>query len=334
MKKTCVLVTGAAGEIGHNLIERLKQPILALDIVKPDQTLPSHVDFRQGSVTDKEFIKSLGDEFSFSAIIHLAGVLSSGSEEDPFHAHDLNVNGSLNMLHLAHSQAQTENRSPVFVFASTIAVYSINPPFDKFSAGKINEEQFLNPVSMYGMNKLYVERLGQYFSTTIRTNTGSRVDFRALRFPGILSAETVPTTGTSDYGPLMLHAAAKGEAYSCFVPEDATLNFMVMPDAVEALVGISGADAAALTRRVYNVTSFSVTAAEIKSQVLKAFPQAEISFDPVSWRTNLISSWPMDTDDSAARSDWGWIPRFNREQSFQDYLVPGVRRKYGLGLDH
>ena len=330
MKKSCILVTGAAGEIGHSIIERLSDPVLAVDIREPSDPLPEHVTFVKGSITDTDFLDSLNDRYSFSRIIHLAGLLSSGSEENPMHAHDVNVNGSLNLLQLARKQSEEENRNVMFVFASTIAVYGVRHPADKNSAGRVREDQFLEPVSMYGINKLYIEKLGRYFSEDVRATNKPRIDFRAVRFPGILSSDTVPTSGTSDYGPLMLHAAAKGEHYSCFVPENATLNFIVMPDAVEALLGIADAAPESLTRRIYNVTSFSVSAADIHEEVCKAFPDAKISFEPVEWRVALIDSWPIDTNDDSARADWNWQPKFDRERAFHDYLVPGVRRKYGL----
>lgn len=328
MKSSRILVTGAAGEIAHSLLGRLSEPVVALDIRKPEHPLPSGAEFVQGSITDKQFLESLSQKYSFSTIFHLAALLSSGSEDNPLHAHDVNVNGSLNMLQLAREQSEAENRAVKFILASTVAVYGIREPNNKLDAGKVSEDQFLDPVSIYGINKLYVENLGRYFSERIRSSNQSRLDFRAVRFPGILSSDTVPTSGTSDYGPLMLHAAAKGESYGCFVPEDAVLNFMVMPDAVSALLALSQAKSSALSRRVYNATSFSLTAEEIRAEVLKAFPEAHIYFEPVEWRTKLIQTWPMDTDDSAARADWGWKPEFDRERAFHEYLVPGVRRKY------
>lgn len=324
MKKRQVLLTGASGEIGHSLIERLDGPVLALDLREPEHELPPQVEFLRGDITDREFIGSLADSYSFSAIFHLAALLSSGSEQNPVRAHEVNVNGSLNLLELARLQSERQNAAVQFLFASTAAVYGIRPPADKMSAGKVSEDQFLDPVSMYGINKLYVEHLGRYFYQ--RSN--GKVDFRAIRFPGILSADTVPTSGTSDYGPLMLHAAAKGEPYSCFVSKEAQLNFIAMPDAVEAFALLAAAPAEALSRRVYNVTGFSVSAAEILEEVLAAFPQASVQFEPVEWRDKLVGTWPLDTDDSRAAADWGWRAHYDRYRAFQEYLVPGVRKRY------
>ena len=154
------------------------------------------------------------------------------------------------------------------------------------------------------------------------------IDFRALRFPGILSATTVPTGGTSDYGPEMLHAAAQGKAYACFVSREATLPFMTMKDAVRALLMLAQAPAALLTRKVYNVNAFTVTAQEIEEEVLRHFPAAQITYVPHEKREAIVHSWPGQYDDSAARRDWGWKPESGLMEAFRDYLVPGVKARY------
>jgi nucleoside-diphosphate-sugar epimerase len=154
------------------------------------------------------------------------------------------------------------------------------------------------------------------------------LDFRALRFPGLISAHTLPSGGTSDYGPEMLHAAAKGEPYACFVRPDTAIPFMAMPDAVKALLNLARAPIQSLGRTVYNVTSFSLSAEEFRQQVLQAFPSAEISFAPHEKRQKIVDSWPMDMDDGAARKDWGWAPDYGLKRCFEEYLVPNIRERY------
>jgi nucleoside-diphosphate-sugar epimerase len=154
------------------------------------------------------------------------------------------------------------------------------------------------------------------------------LDFRCLRFPGLISAYTVPSGGTSDYGPEMLHAAAKGVPYACFVREDVQIPFMAMPDAVTALLRLTEAPQEALSRLVYNVTSFSLSAAEFREEVLKFFPQAQISFGPDVKRQGIVDSWPADLDDSAGRRDWDWQPDYDLERSFNEYLVPNITKMY------
>jgi threonine 3-dehydrogenase len=139
----------------------------------------------------------------------------------------------------------------------------------------------------------------------------------------------VPTGGTSDYGPEMLHHAAQGKPYACFVRSDAQLPFMVMPDAIRAMLLLVEAPSTRLKRQVYNVTSFSPTADEILQAVQRSFPQAAISFSPDAHRQGIVDSWPADVDDSAARDDWGWRPEYDFKRSFEEYLLPAVRQRYG-----
>jgi len=184
---------------------------------------------------------------------------------------------------------------------------------------------------MYGANKLYCEMLGIYFSVHYRQLAAEQpvmLDFRSLRFPGLISAFTLPSGGTSDYGPEMLHAAAQDKPYACFVRSDVSIPFMAMPDAVKSLVLLARAPAKSLGRRVYNVTSFSLTAEEFKQQVLNYFPGAEIGYKPDLKRQNIVDSWCADMDDSPARRDWGWQPAYDLDRSFREYLVPNIRKRY------
>jgi len=184
---------------------------------------------------------------------------------------------------------------------------------------------------MYGCNKLYCEMLGSYFSENYRQLAVERpqmLDFRSVRFPGLISAFTIPSGGTSDYGPEMLHAAAKGEQYAAFVRPDTQIPFMAMPDAVTALLGLSRAPRTALSRTVYNVTSYSLSAEQFREKVLESFPNAEISFNPDLKRQQIVDSWPADLNDNDARRDWGWKPEFDIDRSFSEYLVPNIRERY------
>jgi len=144
----------------------------------------------------------------------------------------------------------------------------------------------------------------------------------------LISADTVPTGGTSDFGPEMLHAAAKGEPYACFVGPDATIPFMAMPDAVTALLSLMEAEKDRLSRVVYNVSAFSLSAAKIADRVRAAFPSANVSYEPDAVRAKIVDSWPEDIDDQAARTDWGWSPKFDAARAFDEYLVPRIRARY------
>jgi nucleoside-diphosphate-sugar epimerase len=155
-------------------------------------------------------------------------------------------------MNLAVEQSNWQQRSIKFLYPSSIAVYGIKDLKTKATANRVKEDQFNWPITMYGCNKLYCEHLGRYYAAHYRQLAVERdccpIDFRCLRFPGLISAITVPSGGTSDYGPEMLHHAAKGEAYACFVQPTAQLPFMAMPDAVKALIDLEAASLESLTR--------------------------------------------------------------------------------------
>jgi nucleoside-diphosphate-sugar epimerase len=241
------------------------------------------------------------------------------------------VEGTLNLLKLASEQSQWRGEPVLFMFPSSIAAYGMPNLEVKAQYTRVREWEWNYPTTMYGCNKLYCEMLGIYFSQYYRQLAADRpvtLDFRALRFPGLISAFTVPSGGTSDYGPEMLHAAAKGVSYDCFVRQDSCIPFMAMPDAVQALLKLAAAPASALSRRVYNITSFSLSADEFRQMVLRFFPEAQIGFDVDEKRQGIVDSWPAGLNDNDARRDWGWKPDYDLERSFAEYLVPNIRRRY------
>jgi threonine 3-dehydrogenase len=344
MATRTILITGAGGEIGHSLSEALSGradcEVVLLDVKVPQGSRTSispkgvTQHWVEGDITDKAALDALFSRFDFTDIIHLAAILSTGGERDPLKAHLVNVEGSLNLLERARLQSEARRalgkKPTVFVFPSSIAAYGIGSPALKYQSGSVQEGQFLNPITMYGINKLYVEHLGRYYSTNFGSLAGDRgmLDFRSVRFPGLLSADTVPTGGTSDYGPEMIHAAAQGKPYKCFVSAKTSLPFMAMPDAVHCLLSLMDAPSERLTQRVYNVTSFTITAEEIRTLTTTAFPSAAIDFVIDAKRHAIVESWPVDMNDAAARRDWNWAPRFDKQATFFEYLIPRIRTRY------
>jgi nucleoside-diphosphate-sugar epimerase len=335
MRKRVTMITGAAGEIGNALItslaEQSSQPILSLDLQplpEKEARMSTHL---QGDILDKGLLSRLVSEYEIDTIYHLAALLSTRSEFTPEAAHHVNVEGTLALLKLASEQSEWRSEPVKFIFPSSIAAYGMPDLDTKRAYARVREWEWNYPRTMYGCNKLYCEQLGIYFSRHYRQLAADRpvmLDFRCLRFPGLISAMTVPSGGTSDYGPEMLHAAAKGVPYACFVREDVQIPFMAMPDAVTALLGLTAAPRDALGRLVYNVTSFSLSAAEFREEVIKFFPDAQITFSPDLKRQGIVDSWPADLDDSAARRDWGWQPAYDLDRSFSEYLVPNIQRRY------
>ncbi|MEW6718481.1 MAG: NAD-dependent epimerase/dehydratase family protein [Chloroflexota bacterium] len=335
MRKKVVLITGAAGEVGHALVKKLAEQrstqLLTLDIKPLPEDIQGLSTHLEGDITDESLLSRLVSEFEIEAIYHLAALLSTRGEFTPVAAHRVNVEGTMALLQLAAEQSEWRGEPVLFIFPSSIAVYGLPNLETKGRFYKIREWEWNYPITMYGCNKLYCEMLGIYFSQHYRqlaAEQTEKLDFRCVRFPGLISAFTVPSGGTSDYGPEMLHAAAKGEPYACFVRPDTHIPFMVMPDAVEALLKLAQAPKGELHHFVYNVTSFSLKASDILDMVLKSFPEAEITYHPNLKRQVIVDSWPADLDDSHARRDWGWKPDYDVERAFNEYLIPNISCLY------
>ncbi|MCB9850852.1 MAG: NAD-dependent epimerase/dehydratase family protein [Phycisphaerales bacterium] len=337
MRKPVTLITGASGEVGFGLIERFAErgdsDIVALDLNElPDEHRAMCAGAITGDILDQNLLERLISEYEIHAIYHLAALLSTRSEFTPDTAHRVNVEGTLNLIRLAHEQARWHGNPVRFLFPSSIAVYGLPDLATKRRAGRIRESEWNLPTTMYGCNKCYCEQLGRYYSEHFRQlsaeATSSGVDFRSVRFPGLISAVTIPSGGTSDYAAEMIHAAARGEAYECFVGEEARIPFMVMPDGIKALLQLAEAPVECLSQRVYNVTSFSLSAGELREYVRKAFPNAEICFKPDGKRAAIIDTWPADVDDTLATRDWEWRPDFDVKRAFDEYLVPTISRQY------
>lgn len=335
MRKKGILITGAAGEIGMALIKSLSKQeeyrLITLDL-KPleleSESLVTHV---QGDLLDNSLLARLVSEYEIGIIYHLAALLSTRAEFTPEAAHKVNVEGTLGLLKLASEQSHWRGEPVLFIFPSSIAAYGVPDLEIKAQFPQVREWEWNYPRTMYGCNKLYCEMLGIYYSQHYQQLAADRpvmLDFRAVRFPGLISAFTLPSGGTSDYGPEMLHAAAKGEPYACFVREDTILPFMVMPDAVKVLIKLADAPVDSLSRRVYNVTSFSLKAIQFRNMVLKYFPDAKITFEPDLSRQAILDSWPAGLNDNDAQRDWGWRPIYDLERSFSDYLVPNIVERY------
>lgn len=339
MPRQTLLITGANGEIGHGLIEHFaahsgELRVIALDVRPLDAALQARCHrVAVGDILDTDLLARLAAEYDFDAIYHLAAVLSTRAERQPGLGHRVNVDGTLNLLEMAAEQARAHGRSIQFIFPSSIAVYGLPSLEHKRRAGCVSEGEWCEPRTMYGINKLYCEQLGRYYANYYRQldaqPTAGRVDFRSLRFPGLISAHTLPTGGTSDFAPEMLHQAAQGLRYHCFVRRDTRIPFMAMPDAIRALLMLAAAPREQLTRYVYNVGAFNPSAEEVEALLSSYFEALQVDFAPDERRQAIVDSWPEDVDDSAARADWDWSPRYDLKSAFDAYLIPAVKQRYG-----
>ena len=318
-----ILITGINGELGSALIKKLynnyQNKIVGLDIKKPKAELKSLLSKTYtGDIRDKKLIEKIFIENQITEIYHLAAVLSTKAESIPFLSNEINVDGFLNLI----EAIQKSNIITKFFFPSSIAVYLLNNKNDI----AITEDQFCNPNNIYGCNKLYCEKLGTYFSHY--SDLKNNIDFRAIRFSGIISANTLPQGGTSDYAPEMIHNAIQNKAYTCFVREDSCIPFMVMPDAIDSIIQLMKADKRRLKRDVYHIQAFNPTVKQIYKKIITYFPKFKLEYNVNLKRQALIDSWPSKLNQSSAKNDWDWAPKYNFDDAFDKYLIPKIQEYY------
>ena len=283
MRKPVVLITGAGGEIGHGLVTRLSRsgsPIITLDVSPLDTSLAPLVTREfTGSITDLALLDRILAEFEVDRVFHLAALLSTRAEFTPVTAHHVNVEGTLNLLEFAQRQGESHGRPVVFIYPSSIAAYGLPDLKTKAAAGAVARGRLRASDDNVRLQQVVLRAAGRAITRKhykqLSADAIARVDFRCVRFPGLISAVTMPSGGTSDYAPEMIHAAAKGEHYDCFVRPDTTIPFMAMPDGVDALLTLAAAPRERLTRSAYNLTAFNPSAAEIRDVVIDGVSRGE-----------------------------------------------------------
>ncbi len=315
-----VLITGAGGQIGHDLIGALIAQ--GHDVVSTDLAPrpPSHAhaggEWQRLDVTDAAAVQHTFTETRPELVFHLAAILSARGEQDPRLAYDVNQTGTWNVLEAAR-RAKT-NR---LVFTSSIAVFG--PPPSGPLPDPTPDDVALHPTTMYGVTKVSGELLCAYY----RERYG--IDCRGVRFPGLISA-AMPGGGSSDYALFMYVDGVRKGAYQAFARADTRIPLMYMPDGVRALLELAFAQREKLTRCIYNIAAFSPRADEIAVSVRRALPAAKFTYEADPVRQAILDSWPKAIDDSAARRDWGWSPKYNLD-AMTDDLVPRVQRMLELG---
>ena len=256
IRKSSILITGAGGEVGSQLIKILSNNeninIVTLDLHPLESNVSNMVSNQiTGNILDGNLLDQINLEFEIKEIYHLAAILSTRAEISPDIAHDVNINGTINFLELGLKQSRSQGKSVKFFFPSSIAVYGV----EEKSNHLCKEYESLNPITIYGANKLYAEKLGLYYSQYYSqlSNNKDFIDFRSLRFPGLISSQTIPSGGTSDFIPEMWHNIKNHNFYECFVKENTRLPFLSMPDAINAIQQLMDRDSADIQSRIYNV---------------------------------------------------------------------------------
>jgi nucleoside-diphosphate-sugar epimerase len=322
MDKKFILITGSNGEIGKSLVNKLSNnTIIALDLSHSNNT-KYNIKKIKGSILDNNILNEINEKYRLSEIYHLAAILSTKAEKNPDFSNEVNYKGTINLLELARLQTIKYNNPIKFFFPSSIAVYNmLNRNLNK----NINEEEKLkNPITEYGKAKLKCEKIG------IKKYLKKGVDFRCIRFPGIISANSTPAGGTSDYAPEMIHAAFLNKQYNCFVNNKTILPFIAMPDAILAIIKLMNISNQSIKSKIYNVTSFSPTVSELENKIKEFFPNFKLSYNIDSRRQKIVDSWPNFINDSLAKEEWGWSCSLNFNNFFIDYLNPNLKEYYGI----
>ena len=303
-----ILVSGTCGQIGSELVVYLNEHfkdihLISSDIKKPPVFLTRHSQFIYLDVLNFEELNKIVVEQQIDTIFHMAAILSAVGEKNPQQAYRVNMDGLLNVL-----EAGRIHKIERIITPSSIAAFGPDAPKEKTPDNTV-----MNPTTMYGVTKVGGEKLIQYYYLKYG------LDARSLRYPGIISSETLPGGGTTDFAVDMYLAAVNHQPYICYIDADTPLPFMYMPDAIKAIVELANAPDKYLSQRVYNVHAMSLTPAQIVDSIRNFYPDFKVTYQP-DFRQEIAQSWPHSLDDSRARQEWRWNPDFDLTAMTQDML--------------
>lgn len=308
MKK--ILVTGAVGQIGSELVEALRDKYGNENVVaaghrtKPTEEMKEAGPFEFIDVLDKEEIESAVKKYNIDTIYHMGAILSATGEEKPQLAFRVNIIGLYNILEVGREQKLERIMVP-----SSIAAFGPDTPKENTP-----NETILRPTTMYGISKVSGELLGDYYFRRFG------LDVRGVRYPGIISNKTLPSGGTTDYAVEIFYEAIRNKYYVCFLKEDSTLPMMYMPDAIRGLIELAEADINQLKHHSdFNLAAVSFSPGELVSEIQRIIPDFTCDYKP-DFRQEIADSWPSSIDDSAAQDEWGWKPEFDLRRMTEDMI--------------
>ena len=312
-----ILVTGAVGQIGSELTMALRKKFGNDNVLatgrktKPSDLLLDSGPFEYIDITDKETVEKVVKDYDIDTVYNMAAILSAVGEKNPHLCWKVNVDGLHHILDLAIEYEMTR----VFV-PSSIAVFGPQTP-----KKKTPQETILKPTTMYGVTKVTGELLADYYFNKFN------VDVRGVRYPGIISSETLPGGGTTDYAVEIFYEAIKNKKYVCFVNKDTVLPMMYMPDCIKATLDLMDADVKNLKHHAdFNLTAMSFSAGELAQEIQRHIPQFTCTYKP-DFRQKIADSWPQSIDDSAARSEWGWKPDYDLSAMTKDMIKQLSKRQ-------
>ena len=306
-----ILVTGASGQIGSELVPVLRQKYGNENVVAlghktslPDDVAASgpHALFDVRSYGE---VDGLIREHRPDTVFHMSSILSALAEADRKYAYDVNFNGLYNVL-----EASVDNGVERVIVPSSIGAFGPDTPRDNTPNDTIQR-----PNTLYGISKVFTELMGDYYFE----KTG--LDFRGVRLPGIISWKTEPTAGTTDYAVAIFYGAIRERSYTCYLGQDTALPMMYMPDAISSLTDLAEADLSRLKHHAnFNVNAMSFTPAELADAIRRRIPDFAIDYDVDPLRQAIADSWPNSLDDSVARDEWGWAPKYDIDAVVADML--------------
>jgi nucleoside-diphosphate-sugar epimerase len=305
-----ILVTGATGQIGSELVPELRKRYGRDNVVatghirRPTKEVEDSGPYLTVDLMDRLAVSTTIKREGIGQVYHLAAVLSAVGEAKPQEAWDVNMTSLKNVL-----DACKESEVQKIFWPSSIAAFGPSSPRDRTP-----QDTVLQPTSMYGITKVAGELLCNYYFHRYG------LDVRSVRYPGIISSERLPGGGTTDYAVAIFYDAIKSGHYVCFVREDTVLPMLYMPDCVGAAINIMESPPARVPRHdAYNLASMSFSAGELAGSIRRRIPELTVEYRPDS-RQEIADSWPMSLDDSEARRDWGWSPKYDLEGMVDDML--------------
>ncbi|MFN3951466.1 MAG: NAD-dependent epimerase/dehydratase family protein [Thermaurantimonas sp.] len=310
-----ILILGAAGQVGMDLTEKLIHVYGEKNVIASDLKIPEDHkgEFVRLDASDLDALSKVIHQQSITIIYHLVAMLSATAEKQPVRGWNLNMNTLFNVLELAKNGAIKQ----VF-WPSSIAVFGPDTP-------KINTPQktIIEPTTIYGISKYAGELLCQWYCIN------HKVDVRSLRYPGIISWKTEPGGGTTDYAVDIFYKAILDKHYTCFLNSNTRLPMMYIDDAIDATIQIMEADYERIKHRTsYNISALDFTPDELYQEIKKYIPEFQIEYIP-DYRQKIADGWPQSIDDSQARSDWGWKPKFDLQRTTRT-MISQLKQKLGV----
>jgi nucleoside-diphosphate-sugar epimerase len=303
-----ILVTGSYGQIGTELIGSMRKKyggenVIATGRKKPPKVLREDGPYYRLDILDTDQLHTMLVDYDIDIVVHNASLLSATGEKNPQLAYRTNIEGSYNVLEAVRILKLDQAMIP-----SSIAAFGPSTPRDNTP-----NDVIMRPTTAYGVSKVFIELWGEYYSKRYD------LDFRSLRYPGIISAESLPGGGTTDYAVEIFYEALKNKKYTCFLAKDAMLPMMYMPDCIKSTIDLIEADVNRLVHKSFNVTAMSFTPEDIANEIKKHIPDFAIEYEP-DFRQQIAESWPRSIDDSVAREEWGWEPDYDLAKMTKDML--------------